>query len=341
MASVDDRLSLAAICIGVPILVYWCYGLIFNLVFFLFPPRGVGRYLKPPKADTAGAAQEPWALITGSSSGIGQGLAFEFARQGFNIVLHGSNSTKLRAVQEKLRKAEPNRSVRVLEFDARECVTLDKDSLTTRLDGIARSLEDIQLRVLINNAGTSHARRARNRPMCDAIDGFTYDELRHNASLNAIFPILLTRALYPQLIRNQPALIINIGSIASMGLPLFPTYGPSKAFTLTSAAELRLENRIEDRDIEVLGVNLMSVAETGEGNGAPRFMVPPVETFAKALMRCIGCGYPCVVPYFPHAVAISVVQMLPQWLYDWVWSAALKAKRQEDEEKLAIVAKSA
>jgi 17beta-estradiol 17-dehydrogenase / very-long-chain 3-oxoacyl-CoA reductase len=144
--------------------------------------------------------------------------------------------------------------------------------------------------------------RPEPRPPFDAIDTFTYDELKQNAFGNAIFPLLLTRALYPQLVRNQPALIVNLGSFAVTGSPLFPSYGPAKAFIMASAAELRLENMIEGRDIEILGIDVLRFTGSDTTKVKPSLLIPGAATYAKAVVRSIGCGYPHVVPYLPHEI---------------------------------------
>jgi 17beta-estradiol 17-dehydrogenase / very-long-chain 3-oxoacyl-CoA reductase len=331
MPLIDARLGALATYLGTLILVRWGYRSISNLAFF-FRRSGLSRYLQlKPSADSEGKGS--WALITGSGSGLGRALAFELAGRGFNVILHGSNAAKLGAVQEELQATHPSRSIRALVLDARICVLLDGPELAARLDKVAESLQDIQLRVLINNVGMPQA-RPEVRPPLDAIDTFTYDELLYNASGNAIFPLLLTRALYPLLVRSQPALIINIGSIAGMGPPLFPSYGPAKAFTITSAAELRLENRLEGRDIEVLGIDVLGFTGTDTIREKPSLLTPDAATYAKAVVRSIGCGYPCVAPYLPHALFFWTLGVIPSWVRERVLISLMKTMRQEYADKL-------
>lgn len=333
MSLIDDRLGVLATCFGSLILARWAYSSIANLTFFFFRRSGMPRYLQP-RPGAVSDSQEPWALITGSGSGLGRALAFELAGQGFNIVLHGSNAAKLSAVQEELQATHPFRSVRTLVLDARICVLLDAPDLAARLDEVARGLQDIQLRVLINNVGMPQA-RPEVRPPLDAIDTFTYDELLHNVSGNAIFPLLLTRALYPLLVRSQPALIVNLGStMPGMGAPLFPSYGPAKAFAMTSAAELRLENRLEGRDIEVLGIDVLGFTGTDTIKEEPSLMVPDAATFARAVVRSVGCGYPSVTPYLPHALFFWTFRMMPSWVRDRVLVNLMRTMRQESADKL-------
>lgn len=46
--------------------------------------------------------ERPWAIVTGSTGGIGKAYAYELVAQGFNIVLHGWNKENLERVKKEL-----------------------------------------------------------------------------------------------------------------------------------------------------------------------------------------------------------------------------------------------
>ncbi|CAI6089083.1 unnamed protein product [Clonostachys chloroleuca] len=324
-------LTLSLSSLGLLVLARWGCSLAADTAIF-FRRSGVRRYLEA-KPNASAGAKESWALITGSGAGLGRALAFELAGWGFNIVLHGSNAAKLEAVKEELQAAHPSRSVRTLVLDARIGALLNGADLEAKLNAAVKSLDDIHIRILVNNVGMPQARPEVRAPF-DALDTFTYDELLINVAGNAVFPLLLTRALYPQLIRNQPALIINMGSLAAEGFPLFPSYGPAKAFLMASTAELRLENRIEGRDIEVLGIDVVGVTGTDTIKDKPNLMLPDAPTYAKSVVRIIGCGHVRVAPYLPHAIFLWVIRTFPLWLGDKVKANMLKGLRAEAAAKL-------
>lgn len=69
--------------------------LLYNIVSF------ASVYLRPsalPKYLHTRDAQKAWALVTGSSNGLGEAFAHELCAQGFNVVLHGRNRIKLAGV---------------------------------------------------------------------------------------------------------------------------------------------------------------------------------------------------------------------------------------------------
>src|SRR5690348_6891530 len=87
-------------------------------------------------------------LVTGSSSGIGEYTAYEFAKLGAKVVITGRSTDKLALVEKKCKEVskDVNKSVFTVVADAR------KDSDMQRL--IDSTISEFgQLDVLVNNAG--------------------------------------------------------------------------------------------------------------------------------------------------------------------------------------------
>jgi 3-hydroxybutyrate dehydrogenase len=89
------------------------------------------------------------ALITGSTSGIGLGIAEAFGRAGANLVINGfGDETEIEAIRSGLEKAN---GVRVIYDDA----DMSKPSaIEGMMDRAAKAFGGID--VLINNAGIQH-----------------------------------------------------------------------------------------------------------------------------------------------------------------------------------------
>lgn len=97
------------------------------------------------------ASKRPTAFVTGSSRGIGQGIATRLAEAGFNIVLHGrTESESLLETESRLKKT--GAAVRSLAFDISEI---------ERHDEMAGAVYDHfgAVDCLVNNAGISVLRR--------------------------------------------------------------------------------------------------------------------------------------------------------------------------------------
>lgn len=262
-------------------------------------------YLRPSKFHRyqhTKSGESPWAMITGASDGIGKAFAFELARRGFNVVLHGRNPEKLALVQSDLEAHYPSRYFRIIIADA-------SDISKVSFPDIAENVADIPLKVLINNVGATMPRE-----FFETVEFYSAEELSANISANAMFPLLLTGAVMPILDANQPSLVLNIGSWADIGMPLFPAYGPSKAFFMASTLELGLEAGYKGTDVEVLGLRIAQVTGTGTIMLAPSFTVPTAETWVKAALARVGCGRPTILPYWQHAVQLAVLESLPTWI---------------------------
>lgn len=153
-----------------------------------------------------------WALVTGASSGIGAAFARELARQGFPLVLSARRADRLAELAEALEKEHGVRT-RVVPIDLAEP------------DGAARlasAVADLEVGVVVNNAGFGHAGRFDSR-----------DEARlvEMVQVNCTAPLVLAHRLLPAMRRRGRGALVFTGSLAAkQPMPLHATYAASKAF---------------------------------------------------------------------------------------------------------------
>ncbi len=295
-------------------------------------PSGLPRYLH-----SSPAGQPPWALVTGASAGIGQQFARELAARGFNVVLHGRNPAKLARVCDELAAAFPARAFRILVADAacvacRSCldeVAVVAPGRRVDFDAIVSALQGLHLTVLVNNAGGGPV-----DPTFEPLDDFPERTITGNISLNAVFPTLLTARLLPLLARRAPALVLNVGSLADLGLPYLSFYGSAKLFMMSESVALAREMVLGARDVEVLGVRVGQVTGVFNNTVSPSLFEPGAATMARAALGRVGCGRPTVVGYLPHAVQQVIVDYLPRWLQDYVIMRVLSGKRDVEREAI-------
>ncbi|XP_062587160.1 3-oxoacyl-[acyl-carrier-protein] reductase FabG-like [Saccostrea cucullata] len=168
-------------------------------------------------------------LITGSSSGIGKGIAVHLAKTGARLSLTGRNNVNLEAVKDKC----------VKEGLSPDKVLLCVGDLTSR--DFRKSLVEQtighfgRLDVLVNNAGTG-----KHMPFSTESEE-NFDETMNVNIKSAYF---LTQLLIPYL-KATKGCIINISSILStcaLKVPGYCSYSMSKAamdaFTRGLALEL-------------------------------------------------------------------------------------------------------
>ncbi|KAF4848595.1 Very-long-chain 3-oxooacyl-coA reductase [Colletotrichum siamense] len=291
---------------------------VYNVGWFLVPffnkPK-LDRYLKAVNGKPA------WALVTGASDGIGKGLANELAHRGFNVVLHGRNDVKLEEVRHKLALRHPEREFRIMVGDAG---VLGAGSESWDL--MLAPLENLNLRVLINNVGG-----CGQMPMMRRLDESSMEDIAVNVHMNALFPTILNAIMIPRFSSSaEPALIINVGSLADGGWPLLSFYSGSKSYVNSISASMARELRMDGIDVEVIGVRIGAVA-TKTDLMSPRLFWPSVETIANAILDRVGCGRSVLVPYWPHLVQILLVDMVPLALRNPLYSMVFNRMRYEEK----------
>ena len=265
-----------------------------------------------------------WALITGSSDGIGRGFAEELCLQGFNVVLHGRNPAKLERLKADLNREFPRRSIRIAVADS-----LQSDHASS-IQAVVDTVQDLNLTVLVNNIGGV---AGVVTPNFKTFERHTSQEIDDTTQLNLGFANQLTRALLPIMQRTQPSLIINISSIvALMSMPYLAVYSASKAYNMSFSRNLSAELKAEGKDIEVLGVIVGDTVTPGGRPGmAVGIMRPSPRTMAKATLQKVGCGREIVPAYLVHAAQIYGLSCLPEWLYGSFVAKEARKRKEEAE----------
>jgi hypothetical protein len=83
-----------------------------------------------------------WAIVTGSTDGIGKAYAMELAKKNFNIVLISRSSDKLNEVANEIRQKYDNVEVKAISFD------FTNPKLQDYENAIFNPLKDIEIGIL-------------------------------------------------------------------------------------------------------------------------------------------------------------------------------------------------
>ncbi len=137
-------------------------------------------------------------LITGATSGIGEGCVRKFAAQGSDIILNSRNPEKVNALKAELEKTY-GIQVLALPFDVR-----DRAAMKLAIDSLQKPWSDID--VLVNNAGLVIG--VDNEFQGDL------DEWDIVLDTNIKGLLAMTRMVVPGMVSRGCGHIINIGSIA-------------------------------------------------------------------------------------------------------------------------------
>lgn len=245
-----------------------------------------------------------WAVVTGSTDGIGKALAFELASKGLNLILVGRNVSKLDSTSDEIRgKCGGGIEIRTVVVDL---ARVSGEELERRIEDAIRGLD---VGILINSAGLA----------------YPYSRFFHEVDLELMQSVLLvnveaatwiTRAVLPGMLRKKKGAIVNIGSGSSGDLcsyPLNTIYAATKSYTTMFSRCISLEYKKNGIDIQCQIPLLVATKMTKIRRSS--FFIPSPKMYSKASVGYIGYE-PLCIPYFTHSVQWCLLRALPRTLLD-------------------------
>ncbi|KAK6343086.1 hypothetical protein TWF718_008460 [Orbilia javanica] len=289
----------------------------FTHLYFLKPSKLYKyRAVKSPKGEA------PWALITGSSDGIGKALAIELASKGFNIVVHGRTPSKISRLAAEL-EAQYKIKTKTLALDATDPVlSLDQPVLN--------AIGDIKVTILINCVGGIGIAAKR---VYDPLVERTEAEIDRVFSINGRFMTQLIRILLPRM--TEPGVIINVGSTSAYGLPWVQLYSGAKGYLNSLSIALNAEMYATGRDIEVIAVTPGSVAGTPGFKYAAGPFLPDTKTIARSILDRIGSGQTVVSPYWVQGLQELIFSFPGPQMYKKMVANVMRGMKDIEDKDLA------
>ncbi len=218
-------------------------------------------------------------IITGASSGIGEACAYEFASNGYNIVIAARNEAKLELVKQ-------------------HCIAMGADVILIKCDVsneddcknlICQAVKKFNtVDVLINNAGIS---------MRSLFSDLNLSVLKQVMDINFWGAVYCSKYALPHIL-NQKGSIISVSSIAGIkGLPGRTGYSASK-FALHGFMEaLRIENLKTGLHVGIIcpgytASNIRKMALNKEGNSQAETPLDesklmPAKTVASYILKMV------------------------------------------------------
>ncbi|XP_057776851.1 very-long-chain 3-oxoacyl-CoA reductase-like protein At1g24470 [Salvia miltiorrhiza] len=254
-----------------------------------------------------------WALVTGSTDGIGKAFAFKLAALGLNLVLLSRNSAKLKTVSAQIQASFPHIKIKVFE--------LDFSSGDVGPAQLKEAVKGLDIGVLINNVGVTYP-----RPMY-------FHEVDDQVWMNLVRVNLqgtthVTRAVIAGMIHRGRGAILNIGSGASVVVPshpLYAIYAATKAYVDQLSRSLYVEYKHYGIDIQCqvpLYVSTRMASEVAYVEKSTIF-IPTAERYVEAAVKWIGYESRCS-PYWAHSLQWFFASMLPHsLLHSWRLSVAI------------------
>ncbi|NJQ00640.1 SDR family NAD(P)-dependent oxidoreductase [Streptomyces zingiberis] len=251
--------------------------------------------------DTA-AARGSWALVTGSTSGIGQATALRLAEDGYAIVVCGRDGDRAAETRRMIESAGGRAVDLVADFT-------DMAAVHRLVGEVRQALSGEPLDVLVNNAGGGGFAPTEE----------TTEEMFDRAfNLNVKAPYLLTGAFAPAMADRGRGAIVNVGSLstrmAASGTSAFQAakaalsmltkswtaeYGP-RGVRVNSVDPGFILTRVNEHMRDMFG-NYLASLPAGRG-GTPeevaeaiRFLVSPRASYIQGAVLSVDGGKNSVV----------------------------------------------
>jgi NAD(P)-dependent dehydrogenase (short-subunit alcohol dehydrogenase family) len=217
-------------------------------------------------------------VVTGATSGIGRAAAFELARRGARVAVHGRSREKCERAVAEIKSASGNDRIDafVADLGSQEQVRALAAALLGRYP---------KIHVLLNNAGLFNA------SFSETVDG-----IETTVAVNHLASFLLTNLLLDRLRESQPARIVNISSEAHRFGELdlddlefrrrkyraLRVYGVSKLLNVLFTNDLA--GRLEGAGVTANALH-PGVVNTGLGDNNPPSVLSRAMRLTKFLMR--------------------------------------------------------
>ena len=220
----------------------------------------------------------PLAMVTGTSSGIGEAFARRLAHDGVDVILIARRKDRLEALADELRGTSPV-TVEVLAADLTDAGDLAR---------VEQRIEQAPaLSLLVNNAARGDIAPFTSMPR---------ETIANMIALNVTALTRLTHAAVPGMIARGGGTIINVSSGAAYGLiPPFSVYGATKAF-VSHFTELLHEEvggkgiRLQSLVPGLTRTNLGNAQETGLFDQFPKEVVMTPESIVDASLASLSMG---------------------------------------------------
>lgn len=259
-----------------------------------------------------------FALITGSSSGIGKAIAEEMASRGINVLVVALPHTGVADIVKSLIERYDIRA------DGFEVDLSDADAPGL----IYRWCKENHYRVsvLVNNAGFGNL-----SPFYDTTPAL----LRGMMAVNNHALVLLTHHMIPELRRNPFAYVLNVGSLASfMPIPNKSVYAATKSFVYTFSAILKAELSRDNISVSCLcpggtrtSEKILAHARAVAGS---RYFMQSAEAVAREAVEGLFTRKFRIIPGWHNKIFFTLLHVLPGSCVRWILEQAFARKEESN-----------
>ncbi|XP_011500320.1 PREDICTED: inactive hydroxysteroid dehydrogenase-like protein 1 [Ceratosolen solmsi marchali] len=242
-----------------------------------------------------------WAVVTGSTDGIGKAYANELASRNINLILISRTLEKLEATKKEILQINPNIQVKIIVAD----FSKGKESLCN----IETELKDFPIGILVNNVGKQY-----EYPMY--LGEVPENELWDIINVNVGATTLMTRLVINGMKNRGKGAVVNISSGSELQpLPLMTVYAATKVYVGSFSEALRAEYSkfgLTIQHLTPLFVNTKMNAFSQRLQVSTIF-VPNAATYAKNAISTLG-KVNTSTGYWAHGIQNFFTLIPPVWI---------------------------
>lgn len=245
-----------------------------------------------------------WAVVTGSTDGIGKAYAMELAQHGVSIILVSRSVDRLKKVASEIESFYGVKT-HIIAADFSQGADIYQD--------ISTGLEGLEIGMLVNNVG------AMDYPQCflemDA------ERIRQLININIGAVTMMTKLVLPQMVERKRGLVVNVSSGTSIHpSPQLAVYSACKTYVDVFSQALQYEYKDRGITVQTLLPSYVAtkMADFGETMPRSRFLIPSASVYAKHAVASIGLSNR-TAGYWPHAIQSWIAKQIPR--DTWMWGA--------------------
>ncbi len=229
-----------------------------------------------------------WAVVTGSTDGIGLAYAKAMAEKGYCVLLISRNPEKLNKVKKEIELKYKNCfEVRTLAVD------FSKSNVYEKIKAELKKLDEIH--VLINNVGMTY-RYPEYFTRIEDSQNFITSII--NVNINSCTRLI--HMVLPQMVEKKRGIILNLASYsACFPTPLLAIYSGTKVYVDYFSRALNQE--YSEKGIIIQSVIPYYVSTPMIRSPKRSFMIPSADKFVKCALKTVGFESR-TFGYFPHTV---------------------------------------
>ncbi|XP_005096028.1 inactive hydroxysteroid dehydrogenase-like protein 1 [Aplysia californica] len=249
----------------------------------------------------------PWAVVTGSSEGIGQAYATELAKRGLNVVLISRNERKLMKAKAEI---EGKSGVKV-EYIVADFAAQDQAQVYGH---IKDKLADKEIGLLVNNVGVMY-----DYP--DVLLNISSQKLWQLIYVNIGAATMMSHMLLPQMVnRGRGGLVIVSSGSSTQITPQMTVYSATKRYLDYFIQGMAYEYRNSGVTFQCLVPFYVLTRMTGYSDQLSKnsWFIPDARNFAKSAVRTLGHST-LTTGYFCHTLQLWIAYLLPLRL--WMWAS--------------------